>query len=173
MPFVNAWGPENARVAEDRLAGGLAWFRDDVGDVPDFTAMNPQRQRRCMVEGLCSVCGKFVPWSRRNLVLAALSVRQIMVAGRRMPVVKEPWLCDRCCAIAVSWCPALIRRRRDEQLHVVPVRAAREVTPVVSVGALRLPGYEWTEQDPVRMWVDLQVRTTDIVFVDPPAAGVS
>jgi hypothetical protein len=172
VPYLNAWGPENARVDADPRAGGPAWFRDDVGDVPDFTAMNPQRQRECMVDGLCSVCGKFVPWSRRNLVIAALAVEWVQTpSGREVPVVMEPWLCDRCAHIAVHWCPSLVRRRREEQLQVVPVRSSREVVPVVSVGELTVPGLEWTRARPVRLWVKLRLLTLDIQRAPEAVSG--
>lgn len=167
VPFINTWGPETAettRVAHDPLVGGQATFIDDHGDVPDFTRQSPQRQRQCMVEGLCQVCGKPVPWSRRNLVVADLAVEWVYVneLRREVPVVMEPWLCNRCCDIAVNWCPALIRRERTDNLHVVPVRSQREAQMIVSVGAVSLPGYEWTYQKPVRMWVKARLLATNI-----------
>lgn len=172
VPFINAWGDEagaRVRVEHDPLVGGPAVFVDDHGDEPDFTRQNQQRQRRCMVEGLCQVCGKFTPWSRRNLVVASLSVKWQWVGewGREVPVVSEPWLCDRCCAIAVGWCPALIRRTREEQLQVVPVRSPREVQEIVSVGRVDACP-EAGEQ--VRIWVKLQLLSLDIQR--PPAVAV-
>lgn len=164
VPYINAWGAEDEAprwVEHDPLVGGPAVFVGDVGDVPDFTRQNQQRQRRCMVEGLCQVCGKPVPWSRRNLVVASLSVKWQWVAERRreVPVISEPWLCDRCCAIAVGWCPALIRRTREEQLQVVRVRSPREVTPIVSVGSIDGIPEAGTQ---VRIWSKLQLLTLDI-----------
>lgn len=164
VPYINAWGAESVergRVEVDPLVGGPAWFVDDYGDEPDFTRQNPQRQRRCMVEGLCQVCGKPVPWSRRNLVVADLSVKWQYVAERRcvVPVVAEPWLCDRCCAIAVDWCPALIRRSREEHLQVVRVRSVREVALVVSVGEIvGLPQVG----DHVMLFAKVQLLAVDI-----------
>lgn len=163
VPYINAWGaetPESYRIAHDRLVGGPAMFRDDVGDEPDFTRQNPQRQRECMVAGLCQVCGKRVPWSRRNLVISDLSVKWHWVGElrREVPVVAEPWLCDRCCTIAVGWCPALIRRTRDEHLEVVKVRAEREAQLIVSNGVV-----DGQQHDgPVFMWAKLQLLTLDI-----------
>ncbi len=174
VPYVNAWGDEATaviRVAFDRLVDGPAVFVEDHGDVPDFTRQNQQRQRRCMVEGLCQVCGKPVPWSRRNLVVAALSVKWQWVGElrREVPVIAEPWLCDRCCEIAVRWCPALIRRTREEQLQVVRVRSPREVKPLVSIGTI--DGHpEAGEQ--VRIWSKLQLLTLDIQRA-PEAAEVN
>lgn len=171
VPFINAWGAETretTRVAYDPLVGGVALFLDDHGDEPDFTRQNPQRQRRCWVEGLCQVCGKGVPWSRRNLVVAALSVKWSYVDSlrREVPVVAEPWLCDRCCAIAVGWCPALIRRSREEQLQVVPVRSAREVLPIASVGRV---DYYPEAGGKVVLWSKVQLLTLDVVRAETPA----
>lgn len=173
MPFVNAWGAERLgsyRVAPDPVAGGRpALWSDDYGDEPDFTRQNPGRQRRCMVEGLCQVCGKAVPWSRRNLVVAPLSTEWVFVESLRrdVPVVTEPWLCDRCCEIAVGWCPALIRRRRDEQLLVVPVRSPREVVPVLSTGSV--DGFP-EAGSAIALWAKLQLPGLDIRRAGP--AGV-
>ncbi len=170
VPFVNAWGaetPERTRVEPDpRAAGRLALFHDDHGDEPDFPRQNPGRQRECMVDGLCQVCGKFAPWSRRNLVLAPISVEWSYVDNLRrwLPVIFEPWLCDRCCEIAVGWCPALIRRRREEQLQVVPVRSPREVVPILSLGRVdTVP----QAGDGVALWAKVQLLTVDIRRTEP------
>lgn len=175
VPYINAWGDEASsarRVAYDPLVEGPAVFIDDHGDVPDFTRQNQQRQRRCMVEGLCQVCGKPVPWSRRNLVVASLSVKWQWVGElrREVPVVSEPWLCDRCCMISVRWCPALIRRTREEQLQVVRVRSAREVTPIVSVGSIDGIPEAGTQ---VRIWSKLRLLTLDIQRAPEDAAAAA
>jgi hypothetical protein len=166
VPYVNAWGAEkDLRVDHDQSVGRPAVFFDDHGDVPDFTRQSFQRQRRCMVDGLCQVCGKPVPWSRRNIVLANMSIEWVWVTDlrREVPVIHEPWLCDRCCAIATTWCPALIRRARGEKLQVIAVRSPRDVQQVVSVGSVSQPGLEWTVRKPVAMWVKLRLLSTDIV----------
>lgn len=173
VPYVNAWGEESverASVAYDPLVGAPAVFFADHGEVPDFTRQNPQRQRRCVVEGLCQVCGKPVPWSRRNLVIASLSVQWHWVGNlrREVPVTHEPWLCDRCCAVAVGWCPALIRRRREEQLEVVKVRSQKEVQLIVSSGAIDGHPDAGTE---VRIWAKLRLLSVDIQRA--PAAEVT
>jgi hypothetical protein len=164
VPYINAWGPEaveHTRVEHDPVVGGPAVFFDDHGGVPDFTAQNPQRQRQCVVEGLCQVCGKPVPWSRRNLVLGSLSVEWAWVPELRqeVPMVYEPWLCDRCCAIATAWCPALIRRTKDEKLQVVKVRSQREVQLVVSNGSV--DGFPEAGQQ-VKIWAKIQLLSVDI-----------
>lgn len=132
VPYVNRWGKEELldrlSIEHDRRVGMAAvFYRDDDLDEPDFTAQNMGRQRECIVDGLCQVCGRFVPWSRRFLVVAALSVKTIKLGAQRVPVVTEPWLDQRCAEFALSLCPALIRRTRDEKLTLVPVTSKRDV----------------------------------------------
>lgn len=157
MPYVNRWGPEDTdrmHLAHCRHARRRAVFVDDTAEtVPDFTRQNMGRQRECMDEGLCQVCARPVPWSRRNLVIAPLSVEWVTVEGRQVPVVFEPWLDDRCAEIATRWCPALIRRRRDEELTVVPVRSRREVQLVVSTGWVEGHLEAETRANHAAMWI--------------------
>lgn len=157
VPVVNRWGPESTDrlyVDYDRWTNSRAVFLDDSEETePDFTAQNMGRQRHCMAGGLCQVCGRPVPWSRRNLVIAPTSVEWVPLGGRQVPVVFEPWLDDRCAEIATSWCPALIRRRHEEQLTVLPVRSEREAQLVVSTGWVEGPLEAETRAAPVAMWV--------------------
>jgi hypothetical protein len=79
-----------------------------------------------------------------------------------------PWLDDRCAEIATKWCPALIRRRREEQLTVVRVRSQREAQMVVSKGWIDGPLEEETRRDPAAMWVKVallkvQIRVGQVV----------
>lgn len=139
IPWINQWGAETVaatRISWDRHIGRPALFHDDHGDVADFTRQNIGRQRQAVVEGLCQVCGRFTPWSRRNLVVSSASVSWVPHGRREVPAVAEPWLDDRCAAIAVLLCPALIRRRHDEDLHVITVRRRRDIDIIVSVGTL-------------------------------------
>jgi hypothetical protein len=137
IPWINRWGPETAactRVAYDPHVGRRAVFHNDHGEVPDFTRQSMQRQRQAMVLGLCQVCARPTPWSRRNLVVADSTAEMIEVDGRQVGAVSEPWLDDRCAAIATLLCPALIRRRHEDNFRVLPVRSPREVTLAVSTG---------------------------------------
>lgn len=138
VPWINAWGEEHVdqvSIRHDRHVGGPAVFYDDSAEtVPDFTRQHMARQRESVLGGLCQVCGGEVPWSRRFLVLATLSVERIRLGVRQVPVVVEPWLCERCARLALDRCPALIRRRRDEELHLVPVTSKRQVRLILSKG---------------------------------------
>jgi hypothetical protein len=174
VPYVNRWGPEDTgdrlTVAYCRYARQPAVFLDDSAEmVPDFTRQHMGRQRECMVEGLCQVCARPVPWSRRNLVVAPNSVEWVEVTGIRgqVPVVFEPWLDDRCAEIATQRCPALIRRRHEEQLEVVPVRSPREVQLVVSTGWVEGHLEEQTRRHHVAMWVKAALLRCQILRAQP------
>jgi hypothetical protein len=169
IPYINLWGPQtvdNTRVAYDQHIGRDAVFVDDVGDVPDFTKQCPQRQRECMVDGLCQVCHRSVPWSRRYLVVASMSVEFVSIKGTwpqgPRPVIFEPWLDQRCLDIALGLCPALIRRQREGQLTVHPVRSPRDVNLALSTGWIEGPLEQATKGAGVGMWVKAELRTLDI-----------
>lgn len=127
VPYVNAWGVEDVtrfRIARDYHVHGMpALFMDDDPDgAPDFTRQNIARQRECMATDTCQVCGRYAPLEARVLVVATISVQAVDVPDLgRCAVITEPWLDRECAAFAVQKCPALIRRRHDEDLTVVPV----------------------------------------------------
>ena len=157
VPFVNLWGVEDTAhltVRYDHHVQDRAVFLDDADqDVPDFTRQNMQRQREAMASGLCQVCGRPVPWSRRHLVIADMTVERVELYGRMVPVIHEPWLDKRCATFALRHCPALIRRTRDEALTLVPVTSRRQVRLVVSHGWVDGHLEAETRARPVAMWV--------------------
>lgn len=107
VPYINQWGAEDDpgrwRIAHDRHVNGPALFFDDDPDgEPDFTRQNMARQRECMVEGMCQVCARAVPWSRRWLVVADVTTNNISALGQDIAVIHEPWLCERCAGFALS-----------------------------------------------------------------------
>lgn len=173
VPYVNRWGPEDTarmEIRHDPHAQGRAVFLDDSAETePDFTRQNMGRQRECMALGLCQVCARPVPWSRRNLVVAALSVEWVYLPEYRaeVPVVFEPWLDDRCAEIAVSWCPALIRRQRSEELTVIKIRSRRDVALVASRGWVEGHLAEETQADQAVIWLKLAVLNHRIARTEP------
>lgn len=173
VPYVNRWGLEDT----DRLylaycpyAGQQGVFLNDANETePDFTHQNMGRQRECMAAGLCQVCARPVPWSRRNLVVAPNSVEWARVEGvaGEVPLVFEPWLDDRCAEIATRWCPALIRRRREEELYVVPVRSQREVRLVASTGWVEGHLQAQTQRSHAAMWIKVALTRLRIARAVP------
>ncbi len=192
VPWINRWGAETAAASHiryDPLVGGLGQFFADHGDVPDFFAQNIGRQRQAMVEGRCQVCARPVPWSRRNLVISGVTCEDITIddlGGEPATSVIEPWLDDRCAANATLLCPALIRRRHDEDLTLLPVRRPKDVLLVKSVGALDLAGLRASGQPeaeverlaaeqgdgPIYLWVKAVLPNVEIVDRATTAAAV-
>lgn len=190
VPWVNRWGTETAaatRIDRDPVVGRLAVFHDDHGDVPDFLRQNMGRQREAMMVGLCQVCGRRVPWSRRNLIVSSASCQKINAEDPHAPIgtrqaiaISEPWLDDRCAAIATQLCPALIRRADADDLHLVPVRSHAEATPVLSLGRLDLEALAGTPAQKLRllpyagrsvaMWVKIMLPNQRILVRDEATA---
>jgi hypothetical protein len=166
VPWINLWGPEDVArmsVRYDRHVRQRAVFMDDTGQtVPDFRAQCIQRQREAMAGGLCQVCGRPVPWRRRCLVVSDMSVETITYQGRRVPVVTEPWLDERCATFAMRHCPALIRRTREEALSLVPITSPRDVRMHVSTGWVEGPLKAETTREPVAMWVKAALLAVEI-----------
>ncbi len=160
VPYVNRWGlvddPALLSIEYDMHVRGPGVFYDDRAETePDFTRQHVARQRECMSAGLCQVCAHPVPWSRRFLVVAGLSVERIHLAGREVAVVTEPWLCERCAHFATSTCPALIRRTRDEDLTLIPITSKRDVQMIASRGWVEGPLEEHSREVQPAMWVKL------------------
>lgn len=161
VPAINLWGVDTEigpDVRYDVWVRGRAVFVDDADqDIPDFTRQNMQRQRESMICGLCQVCWRHVPWSRRYMVIAGLSTQTVQLGGTAVTVVTEPWLDQRCAEFAVSTCPALIRRHSEDGLRIVQVRE-RDTTLIVSKGWVEGPLEDLTRANPVIMWVKASLK---------------
>jgi hypothetical protein len=165
VPYINLWGEQtlaNTYVEHDPNVHRAAVYVQDADDGPNFFKQSPQRQRECMVRGLCQVCARPVPWSRRNLVISGVSVEFVTVEGQQRVVVFEPWLDDRCAQIAVKWCPALIRRSSADDLTVVPIRSQREAQLVVSDGWIEGD----LERDAIHEWLRLHLVDPNLTPID-------
>lgn len=157
VPYINriAVGEsvEDWYIRYDRNLGDVAAFMDDHdGAPPDFRHQCIQRQRECVLLGLCQVCKRRLDWPDRSLVVSSVSVEAIDFQGRRVPVVTEPWLCPDCASFATATCPALIRRSHDEDLAVVPVTSPAQCRVVMSSGWIEGRYEAATKSRPVAMW---------------------
>lgn len=122
VPYINMWGvPEGGGIylKHDPLVNHMAVHYRDRGSVPNFTLQSPQRQRACMIEGLCQVCERVLDWDDRCLILPNGAFNLVDLAGTPVPYTTEPWLCPYCFAIASTWCPELIRRRRGQEIRMI------------------------------------------------------
>lgn len=159
VPFINQWGELNEASIELRLdpcINELAiYYRDDPTGVPDFTMQNIQRQREVMWGVRCQVCYREVRGDAR-LALADMSIDRVHIDGLgERVVVTEPWLCPDCAEFAVGTCPALIRRRRDENLLVYEVEDVAAVRMTTSYGWVDGPLKRLTRKRPAAMWAKL------------------
>ena len=163
VPFVNRWSGEGTdadyHVRTDPLVGRLAFFsvyRPGDGE-PDFTAQNIQRQRKCMVRGLCQVCGVQIPRHETALlVLSSISAGVHEVEGHGpVPLLSEPWLHPECAAYAAAVCPGLRRRANLGDFALIHPRSA---TLVESRGWIEGPLERYTRKELPTMWVKLAVR---------------
>jgi len=157
VPYVNIIGahdiPDRGHIAYDRHIGQIgAYYKDDPDGEPNFLRQSIQRQRECAYRGLCQVCARPVPWPDRALVISTVSVEAIDLHDRRVAVVTEPWLCPDCADFATRVCPALIRRRHDDDLTVLPVTSPDHCQLVLSRGWIEGPYEAATCASNVAMW---------------------
>lgn len=159
VPYVNAYGSledtDQWFMSHDSLVDGPALFYRDHGTQPNFKAQNIGRQRECVINGLCQVCARPVPWSRRFLVVSQETTQSMIFEGRDVGVVTEPWLDERCATFAVQKCPALIRRQRTDQLQLVKITRQRQTATIVSWGYLDGPLHEATVAAMPAMWAKI------------------
>jgi hypothetical protein len=139
VPYVNRWGADEREsdwgIRFDRNVGEIAaYMADQAGGPADFRHQAIQRQRECVWLGMCQVCKRVLDWPDRRLVVSSVSVQTVEVEGHRVPVITEPWLCPDCAEFATAVCPALIRRGRDEDLHVVELGGPADCRIVLSRG---------------------------------------
>lgn len=167
VPWINRWGDEDINRYEIRYDQAVRqpalFLPDDEAGGPDFFHQNHERQRLAMVEGLCQVCGRPVPWSRRFLVVSGISVETVHVPGRgEVVLISEPWLDELCATFALEKCPGLIRRRKADNLHLMPVIRQRDVELVVSNGWVDGPLEEESKRVMPAMWVKAHLLSTAI-----------
>lgn len=167
VPYVNRWGDgehdTDWSIRYDRNLGDIAaYMADQPGGPADFRHQCVQRQRECVLLGLCQVCRRPVPWPDRRVVVSSVSVETVDVEGQRVPVVTEPWLCPDCAEFATATCPALIRRGRDEDLTVVTLDAPTDCRIVVSHGWIEGRHEAATRANPVAMWAKILLLNVSV-----------
>ena len=168
VPRINRWGleekPELAAIRYSWLVGGNAVFYDDESETePDFKSQNIHRQREIVLQGLCQVCGRHVPWSRRFLVLSSVTIGRVQSPGTHTGAitVREPWLDQRCAEFALKYCPALIRRSDAEDLDLVAITSRRDCDILIGTGSV--DGFPETEKKPVAQWASILIKNPVLV----------
>jgi hypothetical protein len=160
VPYVNIWSgelPEETwRMTYDTglkmLGIAMPVAKRGVGE-PDFTRQAPDRQRECMIRRRCQIChvGTQCEWL---VVSNSVGSRTIMYEGKKTLVLTEPWMCKPCADYAISTCPALIRRRRDDDLILCkPIRYRLGY----SQGWVEGPLQERSQREMPAMWAEVHV----------------
>lgn len=104
------------RAQRDEL--GLLWQPDHDAPgsgVPEFATLHARRQRACMIDGLCQVCGR--PFGDQSVTFLDSVMRKPRKPGRPLVTLTAP-TCRGCAAVAMVKCPAH-RRARDKRVIVV------------------------------------------------------
>lgn len=162
VPYINQWGPEDpsrVRIDYDEYVDGPGLFLDDSEQTePDFTRQCMQRQRECMIRGLCQVCRTPVPWPDRRLILSKSSAQVIYVEGIPFMAVTEPWLCPQCARFAMTHCPALIRQASAAGLELIDVTSSSMCALVTSKGWIEGPLEAESKRVQPAMWTKLILK---------------
>lgn len=168
VPVINRWGLEEKQeltaIRYSWLVGGDAVFYDDQDETePDFKSQNIGRQREIVLQGLCQVCGRQVPWSRRFLVLSSATVGRVQSPGTHQGAitVREPWLDQRCAEFAMKYCPALIRRSDADDLTLVSITSKRDCDILIGTGWIE--GFPETKTKPVAQWASILIKSPVLV----------
>jgi hypothetical protein len=161
VPYVNRWGdsddPSRYSIAYDPHVRRQAVFIADYGDTPDFLHQSMQRQRECVMRGLCQVCARPVPWNRRLLVVSKISTEVVVENDVELRMITEPWLDPECAAFAIEKCPGLIRRRTAEDLVLVTADDPHRLQAVVSSGWLKGPLEEESRRVQPAFWCRIRI----------------
>jgi hypothetical protein len=165
VPYINMWGPldiEALYLGTDPHTQREAVFYLDRGDEPNFKRQSVQRQRECMIKGLCQVCGRPVPWPDRLLVISSMSTSTVSIGGATVPVVTEPWLDATCAYIAMNWCPELIRAQRGDELTLAHVTGPEQCSMLLATEWVEGPLAAYTKANPAVSFVKLALLLGDM-----------
>ena len=121
VPWTVSWSSEDRfYVGKDSVGRHAVCQSESPGfGKPVFSKPHMQRQRKCIVERRCDLCGK----SLRNRTRVSLSnARPTAHAFRPGDILQvEPMVHKRCALISLSYCPALRRQIADGIVRILQV----------------------------------------------------
>jgi len=144
LPFLG--GLPVPRVVADHRVGRIAlapstWDGFDLMTVwegesggPDFGKYDEEKQRRCVVEQWCHVCGA----GGDLMVCVPRTPKLITLNGVQMAVVHQPWVCGPCLAYAIRVCPPL--RRLAEEGRGLVIFGLQDQRPIQTMWRPADPG---------------------------------
>jgi hypothetical protein len=96
-----------AHEREDDRIEGVLWLREGssqgVGE-PLFKEVHSHRQRQCIVDGLCQVCGQSINGS----VIPWILPRHLSEKKPSGIVTEQAPICEACISVATKYCPYLL-----------------------------------------------------------------
>lgn len=126
-PLSNPFGIE-AAIKSARDGNGVLWYKELKGregfGLPEFGTYQGSRQRACMTERRCQVCGEQFPEGEPTVFLLASGKRGAEWTGDPFSTGTPP-TCERCVEIAMKRCPAQAKHPRSKVfVHEYKVVAA-------------------------------------------------
>lgn len=113
VPYVAAWSTERWHaIRHEPLVGHVAIFtagRHGRGR-PLFGVTNEPRQRACVIQRLCGVCGQEIDGPGWLPLHPRLIEAQTDIGGRQCDVTHEPPCCFPCAHWSATGCPAIGNR---------------------------------------------------------------
>lgn len=126
VTFTAAWTSElHVEIRPDPLlqpimGDALAYFSSGAqGDgEPRIVLPHPERVRRCVIEGLCQVCGQPLAAGPRWVCDIRLGEEWFRVGKRLVPLLIDAWTCISCLDYSIRNCPNLSSRKHLNVLRV-------------------------------------------------------
>ena len=119
----------NPELPWDRDQRGVLWMREDPlangRGTPGFTEFSSYRQRVCMEEKRCQVCGSHI----EGPLFWIMTEHQLMLFNHFKNVTENPPLCEPCVSESKLWCPHI--KQSSHQIWKVD-----KTTPVGYMGEI-------------------------------------
>jgi hypothetical protein len=95
---------------ENRDENGVLWRPEGINrkGSPEFSQVNSNRQRACMLKGLCQVCGKKIDERPIRWLMVPAQLEHLSSDNdKTVDCTQSPPTCSDCIPIAQALCPAI------------------------------------------------------------------
>lgn len=153
VPWTVSWtGEERQFVAIDPQIGRRALMQDELPGQgkPVFGKPHAQRQRRCIIECRCDICGKPITVAQSKVSLSHAAWRENAAKGSVTGILQVEPFCHRACArVAIEWCPSLKRDIDRGTLFIRQVKNYRMQIAIIGIEYVPeyVPGYMKRPED--------------------------
>jgi hypothetical protein len=127
VPFTVAWSGETGHVVrhDPQLGGAPALFvrQGQRGEGrPLYSDLSEARQRQCVRERLCSVCGEAIPVGEPGVaLLITADPGEAWSENNTLGDITEPLVCRACLAGPLQHCPRVREAATSGLLHPLAV----------------------------------------------------